>query len=143
MNDQKAGRCRRCAAKGVRYASGNMHEGPGPANYRIVAEEKFNLSVENVESLLTVCVDMWRRLPCARRESPFHQRKGPICTCTGRLEEHGASSSAKHFALAGLEDNRLVSHIHLHFSSVHVSGAGEPLQATLHCKAALIRSTDY
>src|SRR4029434_438473 len=99
MNDQQARRCRACVTKSVRYASRNMHEGPGPANHRIVAEEKFNLSVENVECLLTVCVDMRRWLPATRRERAFHQRKCPFCTCTGRLEKHGASSSAKHFAL--------------------------------------------
>jgi hypothetical protein len=34
----------------------------------------------------------------------------------GGFEEHGTSSGAKHAALAGLEDNRFVSHIHLHFA---------------------------
>src|SRR5262249_41877677 len=116
MNNYQTGRCRGCVAEGVRYASGNMHEGPGPANDRIFPEEEFNLSVENVESLLTVCVDMRRRLPCPRRERAFHQRKGSVRACTSRLEEHSASSSAKRFALAGLEDNRLVSHVHLYFS---------------------------
>src|SRR5262245_47078304 len=93
-----------------------MHEGPGRANDRIVAEEEFNLSVENVESLLTVCVDMRRRLLCPRRERAFHQRKGSVRACKCRLEEHVASSISNHFALAVLEDNRLVSHVHLYFS---------------------------
>src|SRR5262249_32721991 len=93
-----------------------MHEGPGPTNDRIVAEEEFNLSVENVESLFTVCVDMRRRLPGPRRKRAFHQRKGPVSARTGRLEDHGASLRANPFARAGLEDNRLVSHIHLYFS---------------------------
>src|SRR5262245_12545747 len=103
-----------------------MHEGPGPANDRIVAEEEFNLSVENVKSLLTVCVDMRRRLLCPRRKRAFHQRKGPVRACAGRLEEHGASSSTKHFALAGLEDNRLVSHIHLYVSLSSHFSSSEP-----------------
>src|SRR5262245_348132 len=98
-----------------------MHEGPGPANDRIVAEEEFNLSGENVESLLTVCVDMRRRLPGPRRKRAFHQRKGSVSARTGRLEEHGASSSAKHFAFAGLEDNRFISHIHLYFPELTFS----------------------